>query len=108
MGTQNETNGEMKGPVVISRSSQGVEIRGRLVRLSRHAVIFEVSNPHLALRVSEVLNEFEITSNDRVLYSGRAVIRSLVNTRTSVTCEVALTEHSWTDIAGWPSNGAGK
>lgn len=106
MGTQNETNGEMKGPVVISQTSQGVEILGTVARLSRHAVIFEVYNPNLALRVSEVLSEFKIAVNDRVLYSGRAVIRSAVNTRTTITCEAALSEHSWTDMAVLPSNGA--
>lgn len=106
MGTQNETNGKMNGPVVISRTSQGMDIHGKLARLSRHAVVFEMSNPNLALRISEVLNEFEISANDRVLYSGRAVIRSVVNTRTTITCEAALSEHSWTDVAGWPSNGS--
>jgi extracellular factor (EF) 3-hydroxypalmitic acid methyl ester biosynthesis protein len=99
MGIQNV---EIKDSLVACQSSQGGEIRGSLLRLTRFAVVFETYNPASALRLSEVLSEFRIVVQDRTLYSGRAVVGSLVNAGLTVVCEATLDEGSWMDVAVTP------
>lgn len=82
---------------VTCRNSQGVEMRGTPVRLTRFTVVMEVYNPYSILQLSEVLSEFRITMNDRVVYAGRAVVSNLVNTGIMVLCEATL-EESWLDV----------
>ena len=100
MGIQ---DGEIKDSLVACQSSQGGEIRGCLLRLTRFSVVFEIYNPATVLRLSEVLSEFRIIVQDRTLYSGRAVIGSLVNAGLTVVCEVALDEGSWMDVQFTPT-----
>jgi extracellular factor (EF) 3-hydroxypalmitic acid methyl ester biosynthesis protein len=88
-------NGVVKDSLVRFQSSQGSEGRGNLLRLSRHAVTFEVYSPDVVLRTSEVLQEFKIFSNEQVVYSGRAVVRELVNAGTVAVCEANLDDHSF-------------
>ncbi len=85
-------NGAPKDSLVICQNSQGVEIRASLMRLTRYVAVFEVYNPGLVLRVSEVLGEVRIILNERAIYSGRAVVTSLVNAGTVVVCEAKLDE----------------
>jgi extracellular factor (EF) 3-hydroxypalmitic acid methyl ester biosynthesis protein len=101
MGIQNS---EIKDSLVICQSSQGGEMRSSLLRLTRFAVAFEVYNPVSALRLSEVLGEFRIIVQDRTLYSGRAVIGSLVNAGLTVVCEATLDEGSWLDVELTPGD----
>ena len=97
-------NGEIKDSLVVCQSNQGVEIRGSLLRLTRFAVVFEMYSPTIVLRLSEVLSEFRIVVQDRMLYSGRAVIGNLVNAGLTVVCEATLDEASWTDVEIAPAN----
>jgi len=83
---------------IICRNSQGVEVRGTLHRLTRYLGVFEVYNPYSIVQLSEVLNDFRIMMNDRVVYSGRAVIANLVNTGIMLICEVSLSDDGWIDI----------
>lgn len=83
---------------IICRNSQGVEVRGTLHRLTRYLGVFEVYNPYSIVQLSEVLNDFRIMMNDRVVYSGRAVIANLVNTGIMLICEASLTDEGWIDI----------
>jgi extracellular factor (EF) 3-hydroxypalmitic acid methyl ester biosynthesis protein len=102
-------NGEIKDSLVVCRNSQGLEIRGSLLRLTRFAVVFEIYSPTIVLRLSEVLSEFQIIVQDRRLYSGRAVIGNLVNAGPTTVCEATLDESSWTDVeiaAAHAGNGA--
>jgi extracellular factor (EF) 3-hydroxypalmitic acid methyl ester biosynthesis protein len=87
-------NGAIKENMVVCRTNQGVGVRGGISRLTRHAVTFEVFNPSFVLQTSEVLNEFSIILSDRQVYSGRAVIASVINTGTTVVCEATLDESS--------------
>ncbi len=108
MGTTNgKSDGDIKGSMVICQTSLGADLHGTLVRLDRYMVVFEIYSPNPSLRVSEVLTGFKIVVRDQTIYSGRAVIRSLVNTGLVLVCEAALTENSWTDVATFPSNGEG-
>ena len=94
---------------MVCQTNQGIGIRGSLLRLTRFAVVFELYSPAIVLRLSEVLSEFRIIVQDRTLYSGRAVIRSLVDAGLTVVCEATLDEGSWMDVELNPAKGdAGK
>ena len=75
---------------VTFRTADGVESRARLARLTRHLVTFEAGQLTTILRTSEVLSRFKITGNQRVLYFGRAVVSSVVNTGESLMAEAKL------------------
>jgi extracellular factor (EF) 3-hydroxypalmitic acid methyl ester biosynthesis protein len=83
--------------MIVGRTSQGYEIRATPLRITRHVVAFEVYNPYSILQLSEVLKEFQIIVNDRLIYSGRATVSSLVNTGFVVVCEATLDE-AWLDV----------
>lgn len=89
---------------VSCHTGQGTQVRGMLLRLTRYLVVFEVYNPYSILKLSEVLNDFQITMNDRVVYSGRAVIANLVNTGIMLICEASLTDEGWIDIPSLAQN----
>src|SRR5450759_612599 len=91
-------NGKMSGNMVVGQSNQGAEIRASLLRFTRYLAVFEIYNPAIVLRTSEVISEFKIILQDRTVYSGRAVVRGLVNTGLMTICEVTLTESSWMDV----------
>ncbi|HCN27688.1 MAG TPA: SAM-dependent methyltransferase [Verrucomicrobiales bacterium] len=84
--------------MVVCRNSQGAEVRATLHRLTRYMAVFEVYNPYSIVQLSEVLNDFRVTMNERVVYSGRAVIANLVNTGIMLICEASLTEEGWIDF----------
>ena len=94
MGT---TNSEIKGSLVICKTSQGVEFRATLLRLTHYLAVFEHYNPDVVLRASEVLNDFRILFQDQTVYSGRGVIRNQLHTGLGTVCEVTLNEGSWMD-----------
>ena len=82
---------------IVCRNSQGVEVRATPLRLTRYLVVFEVYNPYSILQLSEVLQEFKIIMNERLIYSGRAVVSNLVNTGIILVCETTL-DDSWLDV----------
>ncbi len=86
-----------KNTIIVCRNSQGSEVRATPLRLTRHIVVFEVYNPYSILQLSEVLNEFQIILNERLIYSGRAVVSNLLNTGILLVCEATLDE-AWLDI----------
>lgn len=83
--------------IIVCRNSQGAEVRGTVHRLSRHLVVFEVYNPYSIIQLSEVLTDFRVMVNDRLLYTGRAVITNLVNTGIMLILEASLEEEGWMD-----------
>ena len=62
----------------------------------QHAV-FEVYNPFSILQLSERLKEFKIIMGDRELYSGDAIVSSLVNTGIMLVIEANLIDR-WSDV----------
>lgn len=82
---------------VACRNSQGQQISANVLRLRRFSATFEVYNPFSLLQLSEVLHGFQIRLNDRVIYSGDAVVSNLVNTGILLVCEVTLSD-AWLDI----------
>jgi extracellular factor (EF) 3-hydroxypalmitic acid methyl ester biosynthesis protein len=89
------TNGDAKDSLILGQTSGGLEIHGTLVRLTRYTAVFEIYNPALVLRTSEVIENFKIVIRERTIYSGRAVVRSLVNAGLTLVCEVKLNEASF-------------
>jgi len=75
---------------VVFQAANGLEIQGTLLRLTRHVVAFEMYQPDVELRVSEVLNGFKIITGGRTIFFGRAVVSGLVNPGTMVECEAKL------------------
>jgi len=80
---------------VAFRTADGIRRHATLVRTALHTAHFEIYDPTLVLRMSEVLDAFQITFQGRVAYSGRAVVRSLVESGFKVSCEAKLNEESW-------------
>jgi extracellular factor (EF) 3-hydroxypalmitic acid methyl ester biosynthesis protein len=94
---------------VTFRTAEGLEMRGVPARVLRHTVVFELHNPGVIPRFSEVLSGFKIVLQDRPVYSGRAVIRSVVNAGLNLVCEATLHEANWKDVdPGWLSQSDGR
>jgi extracellular factor (EF) 3-hydroxypalmitic acid methyl ester biosynthesis protein len=83
--------------VVTGKTNHGLGVQSTVLKLTRHQVVFEIGDPNCILRTSEVLTEFKIKLNDILVYSGHAVIASLINTGTNLICEAALKE-GWIDV----------
>ncbi|HEX4265356.1 MAG TPA: class I SAM-dependent methyltransferase [Verrucomicrobiae bacterium] len=104
MGTQNnQTNGvsragDVKDAHVAGQTIQGIALHGTLVRLNRHAATFEIYNPALILRTSEVIEDFKIVVRERTIYFGKAVVRSVINAGSATLCEVTLSVSAWRDV----------
>jgi extracellular factor (EF) 3-hydroxypalmitic acid methyl ester biosynthesis protein len=102
MATQNGNgshSSEQKTGLVVGQTSQGSEIHATLVRMTRFSAVFEIYNPALVLRTSEVIDNFKIIIRDRTIYSGRAIVRSLVNAGLTLVCEVKLNESSFSVLS---------
>lgn len=90
---------------VVCKTGNGTELHSTLLRFSRRQVVVEIYDPHIVLRMSEVLEEVKICVNGRQLYSGKAVIRNLVNTGSTMICEATL-EETWSDEDFLPGENA--
>jgi extracellular factor (EF) 3-hydroxypalmitic acid methyl ester biosynthesis protein len=75
---------------VTFQTADGLELRARLARLTRHVATFEAENLAATLRTSEVLANFKITAGERVIYLGRAVVGSVIHTGDALLCEAKL------------------
>jgi extracellular factor (EF) 3-hydroxypalmitic acid methyl ester biosynthesis protein len=83
--------------IIVCRTAQGYEVRATPLRITRHVVAFEVYNPYSIIQLSEVLQEFRIVVNERMIYSGRATVSNLVNTGVMLVCEATL-DDAWLDV----------
>src|SRR5437868_9353873 len=81
-----------EGSWVVFVNNLGLETRASLLRLTQHAVVFEIYSPAALVRMSEVLGDFKVFIRDALAYSGRAVVSNLVNTGSMLVCEVTLGE----------------
>ncbi|WP_193212463.1 class I SAM-dependent methyltransferase [Luteolibacter marinus] len=83
--------------VIKCKNSQGMEVQANLLRLTRYSVVFEVYNPYSILQLSEVLSDFRILANKRLIYRGKAVVSNLLNTGLVLVCEAGL-EDGWQEV----------
>jgi len=86
---------------LVCQNSQGVKIRASILRLTRYIVAFEVYNPYSILQSSEVLSGFQIFVNTHMVYAGRAVVRSLINTGIYLVAEADL-DDGWLGVDLFP------
>ncbi len=89
------TNLKAQDNLAVFRTSQGFDIRATLLSFSAHAATFEIYSADTLVRTSENLDEFKIFISDQVVYSGRAVVRDLVNTGSVTVCSVMLDDFSF-------------
>jgi len=95
MGTQNDS---VASGLVTFETSQGLELRGTMLRLTRHKAVFECYSPEPVLRTSEVLTQFTLFLYERPVYSGKAVVCSLIQNGPCTVCEATL-EEAWVDAS---------
>jgi extracellular factor (EF) 3-hydroxypalmitic acid methyl ester biosynthesis protein len=93
-GRRPDQNSDASESLVTFQTSQGLELRGSLLRLGRHQIVFEIYDVAVVLRVSEVLNSFKIFVASQIVYSGKALISNLINSGTTLVCEARL-EDVW-------------
>jgi extracellular factor (EF) 3-hydroxypalmitic acid methyl ester biosynthesis protein len=79
-------------------NSQGASARGTLLRVSRTVVVFEVYNPYSIVQLSEVLQNLVIRRGEDPVYSGKAVVSSLVNTGLMLIVSATLVD-GWQDFS---------
>jgi len=82
--------GRGQGQMAVFKTREGMEVRGPILRLDRYAVAFECCDPALELRASEVLDQFGILIEGRLVYSGRAVVGGWIDAGDRIICEVKL------------------
>lgn len=75
---------------IVFRSDDGLDTQGSIIRLALQTVVFEVPNPTVTLRLSQVLEGFKVLTGDSAFYAGRAVVRNIIHTGHSVVCEATL------------------
>ena len=80
------------------QTGDGVKLSGTVDRVLRHAVVFELFSPQAMPRLSEVIEELKIFAHGREIYSGRAVVRNVVDAGTKIVCEAALDDTHWQDL----------
>ena len=92
-------NGSKINARVVCRTGQGGELQAALLRMTRFTAAFEVQPPETVLCASEVLSDFRIVRGEQTIYSGHAVVHSLVDFGSVMVCEAGLEEGSWSDSA---------
>ena len=92
-------------PVVTFRNSQGDAARGTLTSVQRRSLVMEIYNPYSIVQVSEVLTALAVRSGERVIYSGKAIVSSLLNTGLMAVVSVTLTDE-WSELLGAASDPA--
>ena len=83
--------------LLVFKNSQGQEGRGTLLHMSRSQIVFEVYNPYSIVQLSEVLQGLNIRRGGEAIYSGKAVVSSLVNTGLMLIVSATLVDR-WSDL----------
>jgi len=83
--------------LITFRNSQGLNVHGTLLKLTRTSLVFEVYNPYSIVQLSEVLNNVIISRGERDIYEGRAVVSNLVNTGLMLIVSATLVD-PWTEL----------
>ena len=82
---------------VTGRTTQGTDIQGNLLHVSHYEAVAELFDLSATLQISEVLDDFEILFDDKVVYRGRGIIKNLINTGLATHCVVTL-EEGWINL----------
>jgi extracellular factor (EF) 3-hydroxypalmitic acid methyl ester biosynthesis protein len=94
--TQTPASGQFfKETRVTFAAPDNVKLQGVPLHITRHGAVFELVDASFIPRCSETLVDFEIISQSRAIYSGRAVVRNVLNAGKKTVCEVTLAEDFW-------------
>ncbi|WP_072395140.1 class I SAM-dependent methyltransferase [Hyphomicrobium sp. CS1GBMeth3] len=66
--------------IVSFKIGKETTVRGTIHKVSRRTIVFEIYNPFLLLRTSEVLSDFQIRQGRHIAFQGDAVVTAVVNT----------------------------
>ncbi len=80
---------------VTFKNSQGLQVRGTLLKLARNDIVFEVYNPYSIVQLSEVLSELTIYRAEKQIYRGKAVATNIVSTGIILIVSATLDEAAW-------------
>lgn len=80
------------------KTADGVPRHGVIVRVLPGAAFFDVYDPTLVLRMSEVLHDFQIVFHGKMMCSGRAVVCGTVVSGFKTSCEVSLQNSTWSGL----------
>ena len=94
------TAAQFKKSRVVFRSAEGDELHGRLTHFTRQSATFEFYGGGGSFRTSEILAGFQISVRDRVVYSGTAVIREIIDVGSLSVCEAKLNQPDWKSPSG--------
>jgi extracellular factor (EF) 3-hydroxypalmitic acid methyl ester biosynthesis protein len=83
-------------------TADDLKLQGVPVRITRHNAVFELYNPLVIPRFSEVLDEFDIIMQGRKIYSGRATVCNVLDAGLNIICDVTLNENFWRDVSFSP------
>src|SRR3989338_5890684 len=83
------------GEFVTFVNSQGIKVRGTLLKLSINQIIFEVYNPYSLVQMSEVLSDLTIVRVEKKIYQGKATVTNTVNTGIILVVYATLYENFW-------------
>jgi extracellular factor (EF) 3-hydroxypalmitic acid methyl ester biosynthesis protein len=89
---------DIKESSVTFITADGMKLHGIPMRVNRHSIVFELYNPGVTPRFSEVLVEFEIILQARTIYSGRATVLNVLDAGLKIICEATLNENFWKDV----------
>lgn len=90
--------------LITFKTSQGAAVQATALHLLPQSVSFEIYTPQCVVRVSEALADFRIMADDRAVYTGRAIVSSVVSAGGVTICEVALSG-SLPDLGLFPLRG---
>jgi len=86
------------------RTRAGTVEKGAVMRTTRFEASFTIYGPSVVVETSEVLNEFQLSLDGKVVYSGRAVVKAAVPEDGGVMCAVVLEPESWVDVSATTPN----
>lgn len=93
------TTPEFKKSRVLFRSAAGEELQGKLTHFTRQSATFELYGDATTLRTSEILSGFQISVRDNIIYSGKAVVREIIDVGSLTVCETKLNQPDWKQTA---------
>src|ERR1041385_494231 len=91
-GSPSKTGTADEGSWVVFTNNLGLETRATMLRLTQHAVVFEIYSPATVLRMSQILEDFKLYIGEAVAYAGRAIVSNVVSTGAVLVAEVTLGE----------------
>ena len=73
-------------------------IEAQLERLTWHAAVLRIFDTNVVIRVSQVFTELTIEASGMVIYSGKAVVGSVIDAGASLVCAVKLTDGGFRSV----------